>query len=59
MITTQDLVKGIDITGLTSVSGSELNQLVDAGRLANDKGGIIETQDTNINVPLVPDPNGN
>ena len=57
MATTQDLVKGIDVTALTSVSGSEINQSIDAGRLAEDKGMRIVTTDTAIGVPDVPDPN--
>lgn len=37
-----DLRKGIDLTGRTNVTGSQLNQLVDAGLLsATNKGGII------------------
>src|SRR6266446_7623984 len=56
MITTQDLVAGIDILGLPTVSGSELMQLVNSGRLAEDKGFIIETQDTALDTPETPDP---
>ncbi len=55
-MTSQDLVKGIDITGLTKVTGSELIQLIDAGRLASDKGIRIITTDTAVGVPDVPDP---
>ncbi len=58
-MTTQDLAKGIDILALNSVSGSELNQLVDAGRLGPFRGMVIETIDTGPGVPDVPDPNGN
>ncbi len=58
MIDTQDFIKGIDILALTSVSGSELNQLVDVARFSGNKGGIIETTDTAANVPEIPDPNG-
>jgi microcystin-dependent protein len=56
-MTSQDLVKGIDIEGLTTVTGSEQSQLVDAGRLASDKGMVIVTTDTAENTPAVPDPN--
>ena len=56
MTTSQDLVKGIDITGLETVTGSEINQTVDAGRLAEDKGMRIITTDTAPDVPDVPDP---
>lgn len=58
-LTTQDLVKSIDITGLNVVTGSEINQLIDTGRLAADKGMIVETQDSALNTPVVPDPNHN
>lgn len=58
MLTTQDLVKGIDITGLDSVGGSQLNQLVDVARLAEDKGMVIETQDSAADTPIVPNPDG-
>ena len=56
--TTQDLVKGIDITAQTNVTGSQLNQLVDAGRTASDKGLVIETTDSAADTPVTPDPNG-
>lgn len=55
-ITTQDLVKGLDLTGETSITASELNQLVDVARTAADKGFIIETQDSASDTPVVPDP---
>lgn len=54
---TQDLAKGIDITSLPSVTGSEMNQLVDSGRTAEDKGIVLTTQDSASNTPVVPDPN--
>lgn len=56
-MTSQDLVKGIDITGQEDVTGSQLNQLVDAGRPAEDKGLQIETTDTAEDTPEVPNPN--
>lgn len=56
-LTSQDLEVGIDITGLTTVTGSELIQMVDAGRLASDKGIIIESTDTALDTPDVPNPN--
>jgi microcystin-dependent protein len=56
-MTTQDLQKGIDITGQTDVTGSEMDQLVDAGRLGEDKGMTIVTTDTALDTPEVPDPN--
>jgi hypothetical protein len=55
-LTTQDLEKGIDLTGQTSVTVSQINQLVDIGRPATDKGFNIVTTDTALNVPEVPNP---
>lgn len=55
-MTSQDLVKSIDLTGLTTVTGSEMNQLIDAGRPASDKGFQLETTDTALNTPTVPNP---
>lgn len=54
--TSQDLKKGIDVTGLEEFTASEFNQLVDAGRLADDKGMRIVTTDTAVGVPDVPNP---
>lgn len=59
MLTTQDFLKGIDITALTNVTGSQLNQLVDVARTAIDKGLIISTTDSALNIPIVPNPNNN
>jgi microcystin-dependent protein len=56
-MTTQDLTKGIDITGLEDVTGSEMDQLVDVARTAADKGLTLVTTDTALNTPEVPDPN--
>lgn len=55
-MTTQDLVKGIDLTALSTVTGSEINQQIDTGRVAADKGIQIETTDTALNTPNVPNP---
>ena len=55
--TSQDMVKGIDISGLSSVSASEYMQLIDAGRTASDKGLNIVTTDLALNTPVVPNPN--
>lgn len=56
-VTTQDLVKGIDLSGFGSVTGTQLNQLVDSGLVASDKGLCILTTDTGL-VPDVPNPSG-
>lgn len=54
-VTLQDFVKGVDFTGSTNVTGSALNQLVDEGYVASDKGLVMTTTDTGI-IPDVPDP---
>jgi hypothetical protein len=56
MPTSQDLIKGLDLTALTEVTGSEMNQLVDAGSVAADKGLRIVTTDSALNTPVVPNP---
>ena len=57
-MTTQDIVRGVDFTVAgTLVNASTLNQHVDLARPGADKGLIIETEDTGINTPVVPDPN--
>lgn len=56
MPSTQDLVKGIDLTALSVVTGSEINQQIDTGRVAADKGLIIETTDSALDTPVVPSP---
>lgn len=53
----QDFVKGVDVTGLPEVNDTELNQLVDAAVVANDRGLIIASTDSALDVPDVPDPN--
>ncbi len=58
-ISTQDLVAGIDITALSVVSGSELNQLVDVARTAANTGLVLNTVDTSPSIPDVPNPNAN
>lgn len=56
-MTSQDFEKGIDVGALTTVSGSEFNQLVDVARTAIDKGLIITSTDSSPAVPVVPNPN--
>lgn len=58
-LTTQDIVKGLDLTGLTSVNASQLNQEVDVARVGADKGITVQTTDTALDTPEVPNPNGN
>lgn len=53
-VSLQDIVKGLDPTGQTSITGAELAQLVDDGTPYTDKGLTIWTEDT-AGVPDVPD----
>lgn len=53
---TQIFKKQIDITALTSLNGSEVNQLFETGLFEDSKGGIIYTIDTALDTPNVPDP---
>jgi len=55
-MTSQDLVKRINLTGLTNVGGTEMNQLIDAGTVAADKGLVITTTDAALDTPEVPNP---
>lgn len=55
-VSTQDFIKGVDLTELQDVSGSQMNQLVDAGQPASNKGLVLETTDTALNTPDVPNP---
>jgi hypothetical protein len=54
--TTQDFVKRIDLTGEIEVNGSQMNQLIDAATVAEDKGLRIVTTDTALDTPDVPNP---
>lgn len=53
-VSLQDIVKGLDPTGFTAISGAQLAQLVDNGTPYTDKGMVIATTDT-AGVPDVPD----
>lgn len=55
-MTSQDLQKRLDITGLTTVTGSQINQSVETAYPADDKGLIISSTDTAVDTPEVPDP---
>lgn len=48
-----DLIAGLDLTGLTKVSGAQLTQLVNNGTPYSDKGLILATSDV-AGVPDVP-----
>lgn len=54
-MTNQDFIKGITITNLSTLSASQVEQLVDAGTPAIDKGLIIESTDVG-GAPVVPNP---
>lgn len=55
-MTSQDLKKGIDFTAAELFDASSWNQVVDAGRVADDKGLILESTDTALDTPDVPNP---
>lgn len=55
-MTTQDFVKRLDLTGLTVVGGTDMNQMVDTATVADDKGLRIITTDNSDGSPNVPDP---
>lgn len=52
-VSLQDIVKGLDPTGFTAISGAQLAQLVDNGTPYTDKGMVIMTTDA-AGVPDVP-----
>ncbi len=54
-MTTQDFVKGVDLSIYNAISGTDLNNLVDQGEPASDRGLILTTLDIAGN-PVVPDP---
>ncbi len=53
-VSTQDLIKGIDLSGSGLVTGTQLDQLVDLGTPYSDKGIIMVTADV-AGVADVPD----
>lgn len=55
-ITTQDFDSRMDVTGLITVTGSEMMQIVEAAKPADDKGLRIVTTDSALNIPVVPNP---
>src|SRR2546421_10098258 len=54
-IATQEFKKTIDLSGLTTITASQVNQLLETGLPADTRGLIIETADTALNTPQVPD----
>lgn len=56
MITTQDLIKGVDFTQFSIAQASHYNQLVDFGRLGPDRGLILTSTDEAEDDPEVPNP---
>lgn len=59
-ITTQDIVKGVDFTGIApgALVATDFNQAIDLATPASDKGFIIETTDSALSTPIVPNPAG-
>lgn len=55
-MTTQDFKARMDIDALLTVSGSEMDQLINAALPADDKGLRIITVDFAENTPVVPNP---
>lgn len=60
-LSTQNFVKGTDFTGLTTITASDLNQVIDAATLKLDtategKSINLWTVDSALNTPVVPDP---
>jgi microcystin-dependent protein len=55
-MTSQNFVKQIDLSGLTQITASQINQLLETGILADDKGMHLYTVDTALDTPNVPDP---
>ncbi len=55
-ISTQDFIKGIDLTGVgATATASQLNQLIDAGYVGADRGMVVVSTDHALNQPFVPD----
>jgi microcystin-dependent protein len=54
-ISTQDIEKGLDLTGLAVVGGTQINQQVDAANPSATIGFNLTTNDTALNTPQVPD----
>lgn len=50
-MTTQDFVKGIDFTGLPSISGGDLNNLVDLANTSDNHGLVLINKDNIADTP--------
>lgn len=55
MFNLTNFLKGIDLTALPAINAGDWNNLVDAATLMNDRGIIIYSVDSAVNVPVVPD----
>jgi hypothetical protein len=53
---TQDFESRIDLTGLTTFTASEWMQLINAAKPGENMGLVVETTDSAVNVPDVPNP---
>src|SRR5574343_366697 len=54
-MTTQDIIKGLDLTSLPTVGAADINQAIDNAYMGGTRGLILESTDTALNVPEVPD----
>src|SRR5574343_578504 len=54
-MTTQDIIKGLDLTSLPTVGAADINQAIDNAYMGGTRGLILESTDTALNVPDVPD----
>jgi hypothetical protein len=54
MITEQDFIEGIDFTGINPATGADHNTLVNLAVPATDRGMILCSTDTELDVPDVP-----
>src|SRR5437762_10501670 len=53
----QDIHAILDPTGLTTLNASQIYQITDTSIPASDKGLIVESTDTALDTPLVPNAN--
>lgn len=51
----QDFKKVLDLTGLTTITASQVDQLLDTAIPADSRGLVVESSDTALNTPVVPD----
>lgn len=59
MILTNDLIKGVDISGIPYPGANDFNNLVDLANPGTNAGLLVISYDTALNVAEVPDANAN